>query len=100
MNDFEKKIYYGKLIEIYGQLLTKKQYKIMYSYYSLDLSLSEIADEVQISRSAVLDTIQKASNKLHVFENTIQFLKIKKEINEVCENGNIDEIRNKVKELL
>ena len=58
--DLKKNIEIADLFDIYGSLLTKKQYKIMQSYYDFDFSLSEIAQNEKISRSAVLDAIKKS----------------------------------------
>ena len=35
----EKIIYYGTLLELYGELLTDKQYSAIDKYYNMDLSL-------------------------------------------------------------
>ena len=55
----EKIIYYGTLLELYGELLTDKQYSVIDKYYNMDLSLSEIAQEDKITRQAVRDNIKK-----------------------------------------
>lgn len=38
------------LLDVYGQLLTEKQRNAIDMYYNEDLSLSEIADVIDISR--------------------------------------------------
>lgn len=71
----EKIIYYGTLLELYGELLTDKQYSAIDKYYNRDLSLSEIAQEDKITRQAVRDNIKKAEEKLEFFENKLKLYK-------------------------
>ena len=78
----EKIIYYGTLLELYGGLLTDKQYSAIDKYYNMDLSLSEIAQEDKITRQAVRDNIKKAEEKLEFFESKLKLYKnFKKEDN-------------------
>lgn len=78
----EKIIYYGTLLELYGELLTDKQYSAIDKYYNMDLSLSEIAQEDKITRQAVRDNIKKAEEKLEFFESKLKLYKnFKKEDN-------------------
>ena len=78
----EKIIYYGTLLELYGELLTDKQYLAIDKYYNMDLSLSEIAQEDKITRQAVRDNIKKAEEKIEFFESKLKLYKnFKKEDN-------------------
>lgn len=78
----ENIIYYGTLLELYGELLTDKQYSAIDKYYNMDLSLSEIAQEDKITRQAVRDNIKKAEEKLEFFESKLKLYKnFKKEDN-------------------
>ena len=45
MDELEKKDRYNKLLFIYGNLLTENRLEKIESYFALDLSLSEIAEE-------------------------------------------------------
>ncbi len=64
-----------KLIDIYGDLLTTKQLKIMKDYYFENLSLVEIAENLQISRQAVRDSISKSLKILDNYENVVGKIK-------------------------
>ena len=64
MNDLEKKDYYNILYGYYNSLLTSKQQQMFTSYYEEDFSLSEIAEELNVSRNAVWDTLKKVIDKL------------------------------------
>ena len=80
----EEKVRISILLEIYGKLLTKKQYEFMNYYYNQDLSLSEIADNNEITRQAVNTILTKSKRKLEEYEKKLKFMqkqeKIKQEI--------------------
>ena len=72
--DLEKTIYYSSLFNIYGELLTQKQQKIIESYVFNNLSLGEIAENFNISRQAVLDSVNKACMQLNNYEEKLHIL--------------------------
>ena len=55
----EKNVQISMLCQIYGKLLTDKQFELINDYYNNDLSLSEIAENNEITRQAVRDIIKK-----------------------------------------
>ena len=71
----EKKVEISMLWQIYGKLLTEKQYEYINYYYNNDLSLSEIAENDSITRQAVRDIIKKGERKLFEFEEKLLFMK-------------------------
>lgn len=82
----EKNVEISMLCEIYGSLLTPKQWEILTDYYNNDLSLSEIAENNEITRQAVRDIIKKGENKLFKLEEKLLFMKkIRKQENLVQE---------------
>ena len=85
----EEKVRISILLEIYGILLTEKQYEFMDYYYNQDLSLSEIGDNNDITRQAVRTILLKSKNKLEEYEKQLKFMqkeeKIKKCIEELEE---------------
>lgn len=72
MNELEKVEHINTLFDLYKELLTDKQKSIMEKYYSFNLSLKEISDELNISRAAVLDAIEHATKKLEEFEKKLK----------------------------
>ena len=60
----EEKVRISILLELYGKLLTEKQYEFMDYYYNQDLSLSEIGDNNDITRQAVRTILLKSKKKL------------------------------------
>ena len=71
----DKNVEISILCEIYGNLLTDKQYKLLDDYYNKDYSLSEIADNMGITRQAVRDNLKKGENKLFELEEKLGIMK-------------------------
>lgn len=71
----EKKIEVSILCQIYGKLLTEKQFNFIDDYYNNDLSLSEIAENYNITRQAARDNIKKGENKLFEYEEKLGIMK-------------------------
>ena len=61
------------LWQIYGKLLTEKQYEMIDDYYNNDLSLSELAENHDITRQAVRDNIKKGENKFFELEEKLRY---------------------------
>ena len=62
------------LLQIYGKMLTDKQYELLNDYYNNDLSLSEIAENIGITRQAVRDNLKKGENKLFEYEEKLRIM--------------------------
>lgn len=61
----------GLLFDYYGQFLTAKQREVMHLYFENDYSLSEIAEELHVSRQAVHDMIKKSKKTLYEYEERL-----------------------------
>ena len=92
----EKKVEISILCQIYGKLLTEKQYEVINDYYNNDFSLSEIAENNNITRQAVRDMIKKGESKLFEFEEKL--LIMKKMRNQEKQIQSIVEELNKIKD--
>ena len=68
---FEKDLKIGLLLDFYGEVLTERKRTVLDFYYNDDLSLSEIADELGVSRQAVRELIGKASAELLFLEEKL-----------------------------
>ena len=71
----EKNVKVSILLQIYGNLLTENQVSVLDDYYNNDLSLSEIAENNNITRQAVRDNIKKGEQKLFEFEEKLGVMK-------------------------
>ena len=107
MERFERTIRYINMFTIYKTILTYTQQEIVGDYFLADLSISEIAEERNISRSAVEDAISKACKKMDDFESKLHLLEKKDNINKIAEalkekalnNTEIEELEQIIKEL-
>ena len=70
----DKTEHMNDLLDWYQNLLTEKQLQCMSLYYFEDLSLAEIADEVNTSRSAVFDLLKRTANILIEYENKLHLV--------------------------
>ena len=68
MEDFAKT---SMLFDIYGGLLTDKKKRVMEMYHEDDMSLSEIAEELEVSRAAVHDSLRSAERLLCSYEDKL-----------------------------
>ncbi len=59
------------LFDFYGAMLTDRQQEIFDLYYNEDLSLSEISEQMQISRQAVRDAVTRSKNLMLGFEQRL-----------------------------
>lgn len=90
----EDKIKSGYLYDFYGELLTEHQRSVYEMSINEDLSLSEIADSLSISRQAVHDILKRCDKLLSDYENRLhlveKFMIIREDvlrINELTEKG-------------
>lgn len=93
------------LLDFYGELLTDKQRQALVSYYDEDCSLSEIAENMSISRQGARDFIKRGEAQLSEFEDKLglaaRFMKINQLVDELEKSKLpesvqklIDEIKN------
>ena len=73
-SQLEKKQRVNMLMDCYLELLTPKQKTYLELYYDEDLSLSEIAEEMNVSRNAVFDNLKRAVHLLEDYESKLHLL--------------------------
>lgn len=99
MELLEKHEYYINLFDFYEVILTDKQRLYFKEYYFNDLSLSEIANNYSISRSAVYDQINKVHQLLDKYEENLKlYYKYTKRLEILNEYSNLE--NDKIKELI
>ena len=60
----EERVKIGLLLDLYGNILTEKQKQTMDLYFQQDYSLSEISEQLSITRQAVRDSLLRAETTL------------------------------------
>ncbi len=68
---FEKNLKMSYLIDFYGEVLDEHTRTVMKAYYDDDLSLSEVADMIGISRQGVRHVIKKGEEQLSYLEERL-----------------------------
>ena len=96
----ENSVKFSILLELYGNLLTEKQYEMLDYYYNQDIGLSEIAENLGITRQAVRDNLKKGENNLIEFDEKLHLFQKRETILKVCEQIKNTEIKNKLQNIL
>ncbi len=74
------------LYDLYGGLLSRRQADVIEMYYCDNLSLAEIAEQLDISRQAVYDTLKRAVKLLKGYEETLKLAGKYKYENQIYKN--------------
>lgn len=71
----EKNMELSLLLDFYGELLSEKVRRATELYYNDDLSLSEVAEDMGITRQGVRDLIKRAEGNLYGYEQKLGLYK-------------------------
>lgn len=85
---------------IYKDLLTKKQQEYFKYYYFEDLSLSEISENMLVSKAFVGKTLKQIENKLNDLENTLKINTLYNKIKEISKNTTDKETKKELENLI
>ena len=103
----EKFVEQTLLYDFYGELLTERQQQVYESVVLEDFSLSEVAEELGISRQGVHDMIRRCNHtleeyekKLHLVEKFLCIKKLVQRISQIAEKYQDREITEISKEIL
>ena len=85
----EKFVEQALLYDFYGELLTERQRQVYESVVLEDYSLSEVAEELEISRQGVRDMIKRCNHILEGYEEKLhlveKFLNIRSQVIKIHE---------------
>lgn len=88
------------LFDIYESLLTDREKEIFKYYYYEDLSLSEIGENLNITRTGVFNTLKKVEEKLLQYEDNLKLMSIKSTLKDLLEESDIEVIKNKLNKII
>lgn len=88
------------LFDVYETLLTDREKEIFKYYYYEDLSLSEIGENLNITRTGVFNTLKKVEEKLLQYENNLKLMNIKNTLKGLLEEQDIETIKSKLKKII
>ena len=92
----------NEYLDWYGELLTEKQQDICDLYFKEDFSLSEISENYEISRAAVLDTIKRSKKLLEDYEKKLHLIEkyhARKKIYDKIKELNITEVNQLLEQI-
>ncbi|MBR1385913.1 MAG: HTH domain-containing protein [Bacilli bacterium] len=98
--DTDRVLYLNLLYDCYKELFTEKQQKYFEEYYWDDLSLSEIAENNDVSRNAIHNQLKIMEERLIELEDKLGLNKKKNEIIKILENKVDDTTLEIIKGLL
>ena len=89
----------NELMDLYGSLLTGRQLEILKLYYQEDFSLSEIQEELEISKAAVSDALRKGVRAMEKYEDLLHLAEKNRQITRLAAKypqmaAELEEIRN------
>ena len=82
----ENREYLNSLFDIYKELLTPKEQEAFSEHYMEDLSMQEIADNQNVSKSNIGMTVKRAEQKLKEYESKLHILEKNNKIKEALLN--------------
>ncbi len=82
MNKF---LNYNDLFNLYKELLTLKEQEIFALYYEENYSMGEISENLNISRSAVGNTVKIVEKKLDKYESILHMKEMKEKLTDFSE---------------
>ena len=88
--NLEERVEIAILTKYYGKLLTDRQQDILNMYVDNNLSLSEVSEELGISRQAVKDALDNSMQILKDTEEKLKLIERDNKIKQIIENSQID----------
>ncbi len=96
----EDVFYYNELYDLYNSLLTDKQKEYYEGYYFNDLSLSEMAEDYDVSRNAIFKQVHNVVEKLIEYENKLHLYEKKNKLLEIIDKTDDKKIKKELEELV
>lgn len=92
------------LLDIYGNLIKGRRKEVLNLYYNEDYSLTEIAEIFNITKQGVRDFLLKGEKELLEYENSLNILENKFEmddiLNNLLESEDLGQIKSNLQKLI
>ena len=85
----KERLYLINLYDLYGNLLTDKQQTYFEEYYFNNLSLSEMSELYNVSRSAVGKSLKDIESKLNNYENKLNMYAKLNKVNKLIKDEDL-----------
>ena len=96
----EKFLYYNNLYLIYKYLINDNNSEIFNLYYGENLSMQEIADIKNITRSRVGSVIKTVEKKLDKYESILKIHEKNVKLNELLEINDINKLKSMIDSII
>ncbi len=102
--EMEKFVEQSLLYDFYGELLTEHQKRVFEDVVLNDYSLSEVAQDLNISRQGVHDMVKRCNKILEDYESKLhlveRFIRIREKVNRIHDLTGDEEIKSLAHEIL
>jgi len=95
----DNRTYLTILYDYYGELFSEKERIYFEEYYFSNFSLSEIAENHQVSRNAIHKSIKSVQEKLENYEEKLKLYSNQQKINKLISEIKDEEIKKKLEQL-
>lgn len=95
----DRRLYLIDLYDIYGELFNKSQRLYFESYYFDNLSLSEISENLLVSRNAVHKSLKMVESKLDTYESILSLYKKRKKLKNIIDKVKDEEIKKELEKI-
>lgn len=92
----EEFVYFNELYDFYSGLLTEKQKAYFEDYYFRNLSLSEMAENYQVSRNAIFKQLHIVVNKLKEYEDILHLYDKHKKVEKILLLDSVDDMKRQL----
>ena len=96
VNNMKERLYLINLYDLYGNLLTIKQQTYFEEYYFNNLSLSEMSELYNVSRSAVSKSLKEIESKLTNYEDKLKIIDKLNKVNKLIKD---EELKSKIEDI-
>lgn len=93
-------LYLTILYDLYEKLLTETQKEYFKLYYFENLTMDEIAENLNISKNAVFKSINATTNKLKELEQKLGIYQNNKKIEEILHSNDINYIKKEIEKII